>query len=157
MRRPEIRPVAADEFVLALPPAPECVAIARLFSASVARHFWIDEEQVEDLKIAVSEACTNSVKAHQSAGIGEPIRIVVRAREGSLFYEVVDVGSGIDLRVVDGVEADTATPVQGLYEGSLGLILIKAIFPEAEILRNPDRGTTVRFALDIPAAYAGGY
>lgn len=157
MRRPEIRPVAVEEFVLDLPPAPECVAIARLFSASVARHFWIGEEQVEDLKIVVSEACTNSVKAHQGAGIGEPVRIVVRVRDGSLLYEVIDEGPGIDLGVVDGVATDAATPAQGLYEGSLGLILIRAIFPDAEILRNSGRGTTVRFALDIPAGYAGGY
>lgn len=140
----------SHEFVLELPPAPENVAIARLFCASVARHFQADEEQVEDLKVAISEACTNSVKAHRDVGAEEPVRIVIRPRNGELLYEVIDEGAGIDDETA-AAAMEGMTPPQGLYEGSLGLALIKSIFPKAEIVRNPGRGTTVRFPLEVPA------
>lgn len=140
-----------DEFTLALPPEPEYVGVARLFAASVARHFGCDSESVEDLKVAVSEACTNSIKAHRDASVGEPVRIVVRLDGDALRFQVFDVGGGFD---APPPPADSVTPPLGLFEGSLGLTLIRSLFPDTEIARNAEGGTTVRFSLLLPAGRA---
>jgi serine/threonine-protein kinase RsbW len=114
-----------------------------MFAASVARHFGCDEDVVEDVKVAISEACTNAVKAHESAGLDEPIRIRAFPSDDGLVFEVIDLGNGIDLMAVSLDPA--STPPSGLYEGSLGLVLIRSLFGSLDIGRNQDRGTRVRF------------
>jgi len=138
-----------DQLRLAIPPEAGYIAMARMFAGSVARHYGCDEDVVEDVKVAVSEACTNSVKAHHDSGTIEPIELRARALNGDLSFEVVDSGRGIDTELQAAVQQGAATPPAGLYEGSLGLTLIRALFPGAEILRNDDRGTTVRFVVPV--------
>jgi serine/threonine-protein kinase RsbW len=146
---------AVDQLRLAIPPDAGYIAMARMFAGSVARHYGCDEDVVEDVKVAVSEACTNSVKAHHDSGTAEPIELRARALDGELTFEIVDSGKGIDTEMQRAVEEGAATPATGLYEGSLGLTLIRSLFPGAEILRNDDRGTTVRFVVPVEPASNG--
>src|ERR1043166_6106562 len=132
-----------------MPPEPDYIAMARMFAGSVARHFGCDEDVVEDVKVAVSEACTNSVKAHRDRGNSEPIELFARLDDEEVTFEVVDAGGGIDIELQKAINENAATPAAGLYEGSLGLMLIRSLFPATEIIRNGDRGTTVRFV--VPA------
>jgi serine/threonine-protein kinase RsbW len=138
-----------DHLRLAIPPDAGYIAMARMFAGSVARHYGVDEDVVEDVKVAVSEACTNSVKAHHDSGTTEPIELRARALDGGLTFEIVDSGKGIDTALQTAIDESAATPAAGLYEGSLGLTLIRSLFPGAEILRNDDRGTTVRFVVPV--------
>lgn len=134
-----------DQLVLAIPPEPSAIGVARLFAAASCRHIGIDEERIGDVKVAVSEAVTNAVKAHMSSDLRAPVRIMLHA--SSKILEVTDSGDGFE-----PVEVPIAgTPPSGLYEGSLGLSLIQALFPDVKIERNPDRGMTIRFSLDLPA------
>ena len=123
--------------------------MARMFAGSVARHGGCDEDVVEDVKVAVSEACTNSVKAHRDRGNSEPIELVARIDDEEITFEIVDAGGGIDTALQQAITESAATPAAGLYEGSLGLMLIRSLFPGTEIIRNGDHGTTVRFV--VPA------
>lgn len=143
-----------SRLVLDVPPDPDQVRTARLFVAAVARHFAVDEERIEDVKVAVSEAVTNSIKAHREAGIADPVRVTVLEKDGELRVSVVDAGPGFNApEPVTG--SAPATPAAGLFEGSLGLELIRSLFPDLSIERNPDRGMTVSFVVgtdsDTPA------
>ncbi len=64
---------------IAIPPRSVYVGVVRLAVASLARNAGLDEDRVDDLRIAVSEACTSAVLAHEEAGTAEPV--VVRWRE----------------------------------------------------------------------------
>jgi serine/threonine-protein kinase RsbW len=134
-------------FTLSVAPTPELVAVARMFSARVARHFECLEEQVQDIKIAISEACSNAVHAHRGAGIHRPIRIIAQPTSEGLSYEIIDVGPGFEF---------AGTPVRiphdpgELLGGGLGLALIRALFPDVEIVSNGESGTTVRFSVRAP-------
>ena len=119
--------------------------MARLFAASVARHFGCDEDVVEDVKVAISEACTNAVKAHDGAGITEPIRIVVSPDDMGLRFEVIDSGDGVEPVSI----SSDATPPSGLYEGSLGLVLIRSLFGSLEFAQNEGPGTRVAFVAPL--------
>jgi len=123
--------------------------MARMFAGSVARHGGCDEDVVEDVKVAVSEACTNSVKAHRDRGNTEPVELVARLDDDEITFEIVDAGGGIDTALQTTITDSAATPAAGLYEGSLGLMLIRSLFPGTQIIRNGDHGTTVRFV--VPA------
>jgi len=146
---------ATEQLRLSIPPEADYIAMARMFSGSVARHFGCDEDVVEDVKVAVSEACTNSVKAHRDTETLEPIELLARLVDGDLQFEVVDAGGGIDTELQKAVSDGAVTPAAGLYEGSLGLTLIRSLFPGAEIVRNEDRGTTVRFVVPAGQMSAG--
>ena len=142
------RQMGVDQLQLAIPAEPGYIAMSRMFAAAVARHYGADEDVVEDLKVAVSEACTNSVKAHREGGTTEPIQLRARQVDDAIEFQIVDSGIGIDPDLQ--AAADSAiTPAAGLYEGSLGLTLIRSLFPSAEIVRNEDRGTTVRFLVPV--------
>lgn len=139
-----------DELVLAIPPDPEVISVGRLFLASVCRHLGMDEDQIDDVKIAVSEALTNAVKAHLGSDVVRPIRLAVRLGPQPA-VEVSGAGPGFDADT-QATLPDAVTPLAGLYEGSLGLMLIKSLFPDVEIERNQDRGMSVRFTLDLREA-----
>ena len=113
------------------------------FAAAVARHFRCDEERVQDIKVAISEACSNAVKAHRTLGVAEPISLVVKPVGDILWYEISDQGGGFDQQRKGG------SPIEGgeLFEGGIGLMLIRSLFPETEILGNPRGGTTLRFGV----------
>lgn len=134
-------------FVLAVPPEPDQVRTARLFAAAIARHFGADEDRVEDLKVAVSEAATNSIKAHRQGSVSESIRIEAAAEADGLRFSVIDSGPGFQADAAAGGDSD-ATPVPGLFEGSLGLTVIRSLFPDVRIARNEAQGMTVTFLLE---------
>ena len=136
-----------EDFVLDIPSDPEHVRTARLFAAAVARHFSIDEERVEDLKVAISEACTNAITAHRSAAIEDPVRVIAVPEANRIRFNVVDTGAGFDPQTALSQHQEY-TPPAGIFEGSLGLALIRSLFPGMEITRNDDRGMTVSIPVE---------
>jgi len=121
-----------DLFELQLPSLAEHLATARSFVAAVARHYDVTGEAVEDLKIAISEACVDALVA------GSGIR--VRAEE---------VGHAVAFEV-DAPEA-AETPEQDALD-ELGaparLELIRSLFPDATAASDNGR-RAIRFSLPL--------
>jgi len=134
-----------DDVVLEISADPAHARTARLFAAAAARHFGVDDERVEDLKVAISEAATNAINAHRRDGIDDPITLIAAPEPGGLRFAVVDAGAGFD---PDVELSATYTPPRGLSEGSLGLTLIRSLFPTIAIERNADRGMTISFVVE---------
>lgn len=110
-----------------------------MFAAAVARYFECDEEVVDDVKLAISEACTNAVKARDSSS---PVGIIVQPTDSRIEFEVVDRAGGFDEAALSRPGLDDE-----LIEGGIGLQIIRSLFPDAAVEPNPDGGTTVRFAV----------
>ena len=91
-----IRAGDRDTIELRLPPHPENLALARLALTGVAGVAGVSEPALADLKLAVTEACTNAI-LHGYAS-GAPGELVVRYRlaTGRLEIEVEDDGAGFD-------------------------------------------------------------
>ena len=142
--------LTASELILDVAPEPEHARTARLFAAAAARHYGVAEERVEDLKVAISEACTNAFRAHTDAGISDPVRVVAVAEAGGVRFSVVDAGRGFEPPPPDA--GKDYTPPGGIFEGSLGLTLIHSLFPDAEISRNTGAGMTVSFVVETNGA-----
>jgi len=143
-----------DHFVLDVPPDADQVRTTRLFAASVARLYGVNEERVEDLKISVSEAVTNAIKAHRNGRLADPVRVTATLDHVGLRFTIVDAGPGFDAgKTMDA--AEPITPPPGFFEGSLGLIVIRALFPDVTIERNADRGMTVSFRVQTGDGSAG--
>ena len=79
-----------NEFVeLRIPSRPEWVALARLAAATVANRLRFSIEEIEDVKLALAEACTAVI---QHEGHGEFIDVTCEALADSLRIRVRDSG-----------------------------------------------------------------
>jgi serine/threonine-protein kinase RsbW len=125
--------------VLTLDARPENLALTRLALAGVAANAGAPREVVADLKLAVTEACTNVIQ-HAYEGDGSVGTIVVRYRSepGMLLVQVEDSGPGFES---DGVPETTE---QDGADSGMGLMIIRVLTDELEI---SDTGSGTRLTL----------
>jgi serine/threonine-protein kinase RsbW len=114
--------------VLTLDARPENLALTRLALAGVAANAGAPREVVSDLKLAVTEACTNVIQHAYGGGDGVGT-IVVRysAELGTISIEVEDSGSGFE---------PGASPHGSGRNGSgngMGLMIIRVLTDELDI------------------------
>jgi anti-sigma regulatory factor (Ser/Thr protein kinase) len=75
-----------------IPPRSAYVGVVRLAIASLARAAQFAEDAVEDLKIAVSEACANAVLSMAEAGSSDPVSVSWSDEGDRIVIEVGDRG-----------------------------------------------------------------
>jgi hypothetical protein len=74
---------------------PEHVRTARLVAAAVARRAGVDESVLDEVRLAVGEACSRAVGLHRRSGIDDAVRVTLVEQEKRFFIEVSDgVGDG---------------------------------------------------------------
>src|ERR671933_159710 len=126
----------AEVVELEIPARPEFVALSRLVvSAMASADPTLSDDQVDDLKIAVSEACTNAIEAHDA----------IATDERGLRVSVEDRGPGFDPSTLPDHPPPT-DPDRLKFERGLGIPLIRALVDELEI-SSSKAGTEVRMAM----------
>lgn len=83
---PETAPVTAT-VELTFSPLPVHVRTARLVATAVARRGGVEEALLDEVRLAVGEACSRAVEAHQQQCPAEPVR--VELRDGVDRFEVM--------------------------------------------------------------------
>jgi serine/threonine-protein kinase RsbW len=130
---------------LTIPAKPEYITLSRLALSGLARVRPLAEETLADLKLALTEACSNSVR-HAYDEKGGHVSISFELRDDRLIVEVVDDGAGFEPAAA-GVNGDTAE----LSEGGLGIAIIRSIADEVEIGGGVNgRGSRLRFVKLLP-------
>jgi serine/threonine-protein kinase RsbW len=124
---------------LTFPARPEYITLGRLALTAIAGVRPLSDETLHDLKLALTEACTNSVKHAYGEDGGGSVDIVYELLADRLAVEVGDAGSGFELRD-DGAGANDE-----LEEGGLGLEIIRALTDEVEIAEREGGGSRLRF------------
>jgi serine/threonine-protein kinase RsbW len=124
---------------LTIPAKPEYITLVRLALSGLSRFRPLTEEALGDMKLAVTEACTNSVR-HGYGEDGEgTVEVVYELQPDRLVVEVADDGPGFD------AAGDRPTE-ENLAEGGLGIAIIKAVSDEFESGKRGDgRGSRLRF------------
>src|SRR5918912_3696952 len=125
---------------LTIPARPEYITLCRLALTGIARVRSFSDELLADLKLALTEAASNSVR-HAYAGDDHAgvVEISYELRPDRLVIEVTDEGEGFDPREAEGAPEE-------LSEGGLGIAIIRAIADEVEIGTQPGgRGSPLRF------------
>ena len=131
------------EVRLTIPAKAEYVLLGRLALSGITRMRPLDDETVNDLKLAVTEACTNSVR-HAYGDNGGTVDIVYELHDDRLVVEVSDDGAGFDPQEL--VQAGELT------EGGLGIAIIRALVDEFEVGGRADgRGSRLRFVKFLTA------
>jgi serine/threonine-protein kinase RsbW len=127
---------------LTIPAKPEYITLGRLALTGIARLRAdpLSPEVLGDLKLALTEACTNSVR-HAYGGAAGLVEIVYELHADRLVVEVSDSGEGFERA---GTRA--AVPVgDELSEGGLGIAIIEALADELEIGEGQSGGSRLRF------------
>ncbi|MDG9726349.1 MULTISPECIES: ATP-binding protein [unclassified Streptomyces] len=115
---------------------PEHVRTARLVAAAVARRAGVDEAVLDEVRLAVGEACTRAVGLHQHVGITAPVKVSLIEEEKQFSIEVGDEaphavpGAG-NPGAVDDVEAE---------EDEMGLAVISGLVDDVEVTAGEDGG-----------------
>jgi anti-sigma regulatory factor (Ser/Thr protein kinase) len=74
-------------------PLPAHVRTARLVATAVARRSGVDEALLDEVRLAVGEACSRAVEAHRLRCPAEPVRIALTDAAGRFEVEVTDTCS----------------------------------------------------------------
>jgi serine/threonine-protein kinase RsbW len=124
---------------LTIPAKPEYITLVRLALSGLSRLRPLSEETLGDLKLAVTEACTNSVRHGYEASDEGTVEIVYELQPDRLVVEVADDGPGFEA-------SGERSKEENLAEGGLGIAIIKAIADEFELGGREDRvGSRLRF------------
>jgi serine/threonine-protein kinase RsbW len=110
---------------LRIPAKPEYITLVRLALSGLAHLRPLDDETLGDLKLAVTEACSNSVRHGYGSGQEGTVQISYELQPDRLVVEVVDDGPGFDPDRLRERGED-------LSEGGLGIAIIKAVADEFE-------------------------
>jgi anti-sigma regulatory factor (Ser/Thr protein kinase) len=119
---------------------PANVALVRQALAGLADNLGVDPARAADMKIAITEACTNAV-VHAYADHDGPLEVTMRVEHERLVLAVRDCGPGLR-----PLPSDSDGPPLGF-----GLALIASLSDEFGIAGSR-RGTEVRIAFDLDAA-----
>jgi serine/threonine-protein kinase RsbW len=122
---------------LRIPARPEFVVLSRLALTGLAAPAGISEEALADLKLALTEAVSNSVRHGYRDGDGS-VEIAYELSRETIEIEVADAGAGF------GLEPRLATGETGPREGGLGLPLARAVVDELELESSAGAGSRVR-------------
>jgi len=124
---------------LTIPAKPEYITLGRLALTAIAGVRPVSDETLYDLKLALTEACTNSVRHAYANGREGNVEIVYELQPDRLVIEVGDEGSGFEpLDGGNGREGE-------LEEGGLGIEIIRALADEVEIGPREEGGSRLRF------------
>ena len=110
---------------LTIPAKAEYITLGRLALTGLSRLRELPDETLADLKLALTEACSNSVRHAYPEG-GGLVEIVYELQPDRLVIEIADDGEGFD-------PGDPEAANDELAEGGLGIAIIRSVADELEI------------------------
>ena len=113
---------------------PHYVSVVRLTTSGIANKIGFCLDDIEDIKVAVSEACTNAIKH----SLDNKFYVEYTIFENGLTIEVIDNGKGYN---VDSVDKPNLNEPK---ESGLGLFIIESLMDDVKIKSDEDNGTTIK-------------
>lgn len=123
-----------DQVSISLPCKSEYVSITRLSSSVIASQMGFDIEAIEDIKVAVGEACNNAIIHSQCEATFD---IKFQVMDQTFICEVSDCGNGFELENYN--EPDLNDP----KGNGLGIFIMKSLMDEVSVDTLPGKGTKI--------------
>lgn len=127
-------------------PLPAHVRTARLVATAVARRSGVDETLMDEVRLAVGEACSRAVETHAVHCPDEPVRVVLSNGEGRFEIEVVNAG-----RPAGAGQGSDGT----LMPPGFSLAVIAGLADDVQISET-EGGTTVKMSWPLSGSLAAG-
>jgi serine/threonine-protein kinase RsbW len=137
--RIEMSDNGAGIVALTIPARAEFIALCRLALTGLARTRALRPEVVADLKLALTEACSNSIRHAYQEGREGVVEVRYELRPDLIRVEVADDGHGFDPAIIE-------RPAHEVDEGGLGIAIIRAVTDELDVAPGPaGQGSRLRF------------
>jgi serine/threonine-protein kinase RsbW len=134
---------------------PAHVRTARLIAAAVARRAGIEGALLDEIRLAVGEACSRAVGVHQRKATTQPVTLTI-SDERDAFVAIVADTAGDDAAATDessdpfrlltddsGLSSDAVDDVLDVLPSGFGLAVIAGLVDDLDVVRAPT-GTVVR-------------
>ncbi|HEU5421499.1 MAG TPA: ATP-binding protein [Streptosporangiaceae bacterium] len=122
---------------LSFTPLPAHVRTARLVAAAVARRSGVDESLLDEVRLAVGEACSRAVEEHRLHCPTEPVRLAL-----------TEMGGRFEVEVTDTVLQDSGAGGAGTapaFPPGFGIAVIAGLADDVQISETSD-GTSIRMS-----------
>ena len=125
-------------------PLPAHVRTARLVATAMARRSGVPDALLDEVRLAVGEACSRAVEVHQEHCPAEPVRVALTGSGDRFEVVVTNTAAG---------DAGMAWPPQPAADGQdpaalpaeLGLAVIAGLADDVQVSRNGD-GLSIRMS-----------
>jgi len=133
------------ELEVEFPPKPEFVRMVRHAVSALARLHGADEDVVENVKLAVSEACNTAIA--QNAAGQDAVLILARSGPNGLVVDVLDAGPVRD-HEVSGPPGEIETD-ELPFDRALAVPIIRGLVDELAISPRDGGGSVLRMRLSL--------
>ncbi|MGB0669876.1 MAG: ATP-binding SpoIIE family protein phosphatase [Rhodospirillales bacterium] len=132
---PGVRDHAAERIAyLEVPARPDRLKIIRSVVQGAGRAAGADDDEIQDITLAVDEACQNIIRHAYGGPCDEPIEIELRQADDRLIIRLHDQAPPIDVTKVKPRDIEDIRP------GGLGTHLIREVMDEVDFLSPPPQG-----------------
>lgn len=111
-----------DSIIIAIPSHPKYLSVVRAVTGKMGELCDIDESGIEDMKLAVDEACTNVIKHAYKGDVSRKIVLKYKITKKSFKVSIEDSGIKARIDLLKGRNLNEIRP------GGLGIHLIKRVF-----------------------------
>jgi serine/threonine-protein kinase RsbW len=143
-------------------PLPAHVRTARLVATAVARRSGVDESLLDEVRLAVGEACSRAVEAHQRHCPAEPVKIEMTEQDARFVVTVSDHAPTAPARAGTAPASDGGSREGVGYEGvgydggsaiaaGFGLAVISGLADDVRVL-STSSGVSIRMSWPSTAA-----
>ncbi|HEX4820913.1 MAG TPA: ATP-binding protein [Acidimicrobiales bacterium] len=134
------------DVAICLPQEAQTVALIRGAVTSTLSLFGVEDECVEDIRLALSEACTNVIE-HAQAGDEYEVRVEVDDTQCQI--SVKNSGNGFDFAALDGQMPD------GHSARGRGVAIMRAVMDQVRFSSEPRDGTIVHLVKQLDVRDGG--
>ena len=122
------------DVALCLPQEVESVALIRVVIGDALVRLGITEDCVADIRLALSEACTNVL---EHAGAEDEYEVRLHVADDTCEIRVLDTGQHLDAAALDGIMPDTDSA------NGRGVAIMHAVMDQVAFTSMPEIGTIV--------------
>lgn len=139
-----------NQLRMEFPSLPDNVAFARMAVAAFASQLDFTIHDIEEIKVAVSEAVANAIVHGYGNSPRGMIRVCVKITDEALEIQVEDDGKGID-NVKKALEPTYSTDPERM---GLGFVFMQAFMDSLHVDSAPGKGTRVTMVKNVPRSAA---
>ena len=135
------------EIELSIPVRVDYVQLVRAVVGSLAAtNSELSTARIADLRLVVSEALTNAIRAQEKNSISERLSVLCKLTDSAIEVEVRDNATGFEVDLIRDLPP-TESPERLQHERGLGLSIMREMSDGLEIKSGPD-GTVVHMTIN---------